>query len=133
MAVRRNGEAARDLSTRALISEITGKASLLVKKEIELAKTEIRADLRSELQMAKALGIAAVAALLGVNAFLVAVILALATTIPGWAAALIVGGVMLGIGAMVGYIGWRRRVTSPLALTRHTLREDIQWVKERLA
>ena len=134
MAVVRNGEsAARDLSNRALITEITGKARLLAKKEIELAKAEIRADVKSELQTAKALGIAAVAALLGVNALLVAVILALATAIPGWAAALIVGGVILGVAAVLGYIGWRRHVKNPLASTRRTLRKDIQWLKERLA
>ena len=57
----------RELSNRALIAEITGKASLLARKEIELAKTEIRADLQAQLGMVKALAIAAVAALLGVN------------------------------------------------------------------
>ena len=54
---------ARELSNRALISEITGKALLLAKKEIELAKTELRADLKAELGMVKAIGIAALAAL----------------------------------------------------------------------
>ena len=35
--------------------------------------------------------------------------------------------------AIVGYIGWQRRVTRPLAVTRKTVTEDLQWVKERLA
>jgi hypothetical protein len=124
---------ARELSNRALISEITGKASLLVKKEIELAKAEIRADLNAQLGMVKALGIAALAALSGLNMMLVAGVLALGLTVPSWLAALIVGGTLLVVAATLGYIGWKRMVTNPLALTRQTLKEDVQWVKERLA
>jgi hypothetical protein len=52
---------------------------------------------------------------------------------PGWLAAVLVGGVILVISAIVGYIGWQRRVTRPLAVTRETVTEDMQWVKERLA
>jgi hypothetical protein len=52
---------------------------------------------------------------------------------PGWLAALIVGGILLAIGAIVGYVSWTRRVTTPLALTRKTLKEDLRWAKERLA
>jgi putative superfamily III holin-X len=60
-------------------------------------------------------------------------VLVLAMVIPGWAAALLGGGVMLAIAAGVGSVGWRRHVTTPLALTRQTLKEDIQWAKERVA
>ena len=133
METRRAAYSPRHLSNRALIGEITGKATLLARKEIELAKAEIRADLKSQLATVKAMGFAALAGLLGVNILLVAVVLALATTIPGWLAALIVGGAILLIGAVVGYVGWRRMVTNPLALTRQSLKEDVRWVKERLA
>jgi Putative Actinobacterial Holin-X, holin superfamily III len=133
MTMERDGQVPRGLSNRALLGEITAKASLLVKKEIELAKAEIRADLRSELAMGKALAIAFVTALTGVNLLLVAGVLALATLMPGWMAALIVGGSLLVIGAVVGWIGWSRRVTAPLAVTRRTLKEDMQWAKERVA
>jgi hypothetical protein len=124
---------ARELSNRALLGEITGKASLLARKEIELAKAEIRADLQSQLGTVKAFGVAAVAALLGVNLLLVAGVLALGLKIAAWLAALIVGGALLVIAAIVGYVGWKRMVTNPLALTRQTLKEDVQWMKERLA
>jgi hypothetical protein len=123
----------RELSNRALISEITGKASLLARKEIELAKTEIRADLQAQLGMVKALAIAAVAALLGVNLLLVAAVLAVGFKMAGWLAALIIGGLFLALGAIAGYISWRRMVKTPLALTRQSLKEDVRWVKERLA
>jgi hypothetical protein len=125
--------ATRQLSNRALISEITGKASLLARKEIELAKAEIRADFGAQLGMVKALSIAAIAALLGLNLLFVAGVLALALTIPGWLAALLVGGALIVVGAIAGYVGYRRMVTKPLAVTRQTLKEDVRWVKERLA
>jgi Putative Actinobacterial Holin-X, holin superfamily III len=124
---------ARDLTNRALISEITGKASLLARKEIELAKAEIRADVHAQLGMVKALGVAAIAALLGLNLLLVAGVLALGLKIAGWLVALIVGGLLLVAAAVMGYVGWRRMVRTPLALTRQTLKEDVRWVKERLA
>ena len=124
---------ARELSNRALLGEITGKASLLVQKEIELAKAEIRADLRTQLGTVKAFGVAAIAALLGLNLLLVAGVLALGLKIAAWLAALIVGGALLVTAVIVGYVGWRHIVTNPLALTRQTLKEDVRWMKERLA
>jgi uncharacterized protein YciW len=44
----------------------------------------------------------------------------------------VAGGLLL-IAAIVAYVSWQRRVTAPLALTRKTLKEDVQWAKERLA
>ena len=128
-----NDRVARDLSLRELVSEITGKASLLVKKEVELAKAEIKADLDSELATAKGLIAALVAALSGVNLLLVALVLGLSTWMPGWLAAVIVAAAVFIIGGIVGYVSWTRRVTTPLAATRKTLKEDVQWAKERLA
>lgn len=127
-----NGNA-RALSTRELIVEITEKVTLLARKEVELAKTEIKADLEAELSTAKGLGVAALGVVLGLNMLLVALVLALATYIPAWLAALLLGGALLLIGGIVGYVSWTRRVTKPLAVTRKTLKEDVQWAKERLA
>jgi hypothetical protein len=127
------GEDTRALSVGALINEIMGKVTLLAKKEIELAKVEVKADMESELAMAKGLAIAALVAVLGLNMLLVALVFALATVMPGWLAALLIGGGLVVIGGILGYVSWTRRVTSPLALTRKTIREDGQWVKERLA
>jgi uncharacterized membrane protein YqjE len=128
----RNGDA-RALSMRELLGQITGKVTLLVEKEVELAKTEIKADLESTLSMAKGLGIAALGMVLGLNMLLVALVLALAPYISPWLAALLVGGTLLVIGGIFGYVTWVGRVTKPLAITRKTLKEDAQWAKERLA
>jgi hypothetical protein len=130
---RANDEGARALSVGSLITEIMGKVTLLAKKEIELAKVEVKADIESELATAKGLATAALVTVLGLNTLLVALVFALATVMPGWLAGLLLGGGLTMIGAILGYVSWTRRVTTPLALTRKTIREDTQWVKERLA
>ncbi|MEX2223050.1 MAG: phage holin family protein [Candidatus Rokuibacteriota bacterium] len=119
-------------STRALLSALARKAGLLVQKEIELARAEMASDLRSWRILAVGLGIALLAALIGVNLLLVAVVLALAAYMPGWLAALIVASVVFAIGAIAGRVGWQRRVRTPMVLTRKTLKEDWQWMKEQV-
>ncbi len=125
----------RRMRTRELVSEVARTASALARKEVELAKAELRADLRREAKMAGGLGAAGLLAVWGVELLLVAVVLALMEggVLPGWAAALIVAAVVLAIGAVVGLWGWSRRVRKPLDATRHSLQEDVRWAKERLA
>jgi len=125
--------ATRSLSLRELIGEITAKVTLLAKKEVELAKTELKADLASELATVKGLGLAALVGVSGLNMLLVAIVLALAAYLPGWLAALLIGGLLVMVAGILGYVSWARRVTSPLPATRRTLKEDAQWAKERLA
>ncbi len=124
---------AEDLSMRKLVGEITSKAYLLARKEVDLAKAELKEDLRSQLTMIKALAVALVAGIAGVSVLLVAAVLALAQVIPGWLAALLVGGAVLAIAVAAGLYGWSRRLRNPLDATRRTLREDLQWAKERLS
>lgn len=122
----------QSLSTAALIKEITSEVSLLAKKQIDLAKTELQVDLKREIFMITGLGVAAMAALIAVNLLLVTAIFALALVLPGWVAGLIVSGFMLLVAAVAGIIGWSKRVRSPLERTRRELKEDVQWTKEHL-
>jgi Putative Actinobacterial Holin-X, holin superfamily III len=133
MPMLRNEAATRNLSSRALLAEIADRATLLAKKELELAKAELRADLKSELAMAKALAAAAVAGLTGLNLLLVSVVLAPGTVMPGWLAAVALGGLLLAFGALMAYWGWRKHVATPLLLTRQTLKQQMQWLKGRIA
>ena len=123
----------RSLSLRELIGEIIAKVTLLAKKEVELAKTELKADLVSELATVKGLGLAVLVGVCGLNMLLVATVLALAAYLPGWLAALLIGGLLAIVAGILGYVSWAHRVRSPLAATRRTLKEDAQWAKERLA
>jgi hypothetical protein len=126
-------QSAAALSTAELIKEITREVGVLVRKQIELAKAELREDVRAEAVAAGGLGVGAIAALLALNMIFVTIALALARVMPGWAAGLIVTGFLLGIAAIAALVGWSKRVRTPLERTRRSLQEDIKWTKERLA
>jgi hypothetical protein len=122
-----------DAPTGQLVGDLLKQSTELMKKELELAKAELRSDFKREIAAAKGLGVAGVCALCGLNLLLVAAVFGLATMMPGWAAALIVAGVVLAIGTVFGLIGWSKRVKTPLEKTQKTLKEDVQWAKERMA
>ena len=63
------------------------------KKQVELAKTELRADVRTEAKVAGGLGVAAVCGIITVTLLLVTAAFALALVMPAWGAGLIVTGV----------------------------------------
>ena len=121
------------MSNRELVGHVIESATLLAKKEIELAKTELKQDIKAELGMAKGLGVAGLCALCTVNLMLVATALALGNVVAEWAAALLVAAVVLAVGTVAGLIGWAKRVKHPLESTRRSLKEDALWAKERLA
>jgi hypothetical protein len=60
------------LSSPRLVGETAREAIALIKAQVELARTELKEDLRSEVGAAKGLSVALVAALCGVNILLVA-------------------------------------------------------------
>jgi len=119
-------------TTRALVGEIGSQLVQLAQTEVELARAELASDVRAGRRAMAGLGVATVAALAGLTLLLVAVVLALATLMPGWLAALIVAAVVFGVGATAGYVGWKHRPRSPLALTRKSLKEDWEWLKEQV-
>jgi hypothetical protein len=123
------------MRTKDIVTELARKASLLARKEVELAKAELKADVRAEIKMASGLGVAGLCGIFTVQLLLVAVVLALteAGVMPGWAAALLVAAVVLAVGTGAGLWGWARRVRKPLDATRRSLREGVQWTKEQIA
>lgn len=120
-------------STRALVGEIGSQLIQLAQTEVELARAELAGDMRSGRRTVVGLGVATVAALVGLTLLLVAVVLALVPLMPGWLAALIVAAGVLGLSATVGGLAWKQRPRSPLARTRKSLKEDWEWLKERVA
>jgi hypothetical protein len=131
----RDAASLHGLTTRELVVELARQASLLARKEIALAKSEVREDLRAEVRTAKGLGVAAVCALCTLNLLLVAAAFALveADLLRGWLAALIVAAVVLAVGTVAGLVGWKRRVRQPLDATRRSVQENMRWAKERMA
>lgn len=119
--------------TSALIGDLASQTKALVTKEMELAKLELKEDLRQELVAATRLGIAGLAGFLALNLLLVTCVLALAHVMANWGAGLLATGVMLVVAAAMAVSGWKRITRAPLERTRRTLKEDARWAKERLA
>ena len=118
---------------KELLLRITGGVKLLAAKEAELAKAELHSNLKASAGTVKSLGVAAVCGLLGLNMLLVAGVLGLATVMQPWTAALMVAITLLAIGSTVFGIGWNSRLKNPLEVTRASLKEDVQWINDRIA
>jgi hypothetical protein len=121
------------LSTVQLLKEIASQGGLLVKKQIALAKTELKSDARTEAKVAGGLGLAAVGAIITVTLLLVTVAFALALVLPAWAAGLIVSGVMAVFVGILAGVSWSRRIRNPLQRSRDELKQDVRFTKERFA
>ena len=118
---------------RELLREIRAEGTHLLRKEIELVRIELRADLRSEAIAVGCLSAACAGGVIGSILLLVTLILALARVMPGWGAGLIVSGAVLLFSAVAAVVGWKYRVRAPLERTRQALKGDLHWTKERYA
>lgn len=121
----------QSVPTFSLIQQITDDAKDLVKMEIELAKAEAKVDASSEIDLAKGAVVAAICGIMGLNMLLMSAVFAFAPDL-GWLAALIVGLVLLAIGAVAAFVGWRRAEKNPLGITRESIQEDIEWAKQQI-
>ncbi|HZR12381.1 MAG TPA: phage holin family protein [Acidimicrobiia bacterium] len=121
-----------EASLGELFSEMTSDLGLLVRKEIELAKTETKEELTRAGRGAAMFGAAAVAGMLALLLVSFAAAWGLAVVIPtGWA--FLVIGVIYGVVAAVVALRGRdqmKRVGAP-EQTIQTLKEDVQWARAR--
>ena len=117
-------------TTRALLGDVVKQSTELVKKELELARVELKEDVRREVAMLKGIAVAALCGLAAFGLLLAAAVFGLGLIVPMWAAALIVAGGVAVIGAIAFAIGWTRRARSLLSTTRTTLKEDVRWAKQ---
>lgn len=126
------GSGLRQVPTPELIRQLARTAGELARKEVALARAELRADLRTQARAALAVGVAVLCAFFGAQLLVAAAALGLvAAGLPGWAAALAVAAVVLIAGAAVGLRGWARRVRVPLGATRRSFREAGRWATGR--
>lgn len=114
-----------------LLRSLLADLRLMLKREAELAKLEVK-DKGSRLGIAGGiLAGAAVAALLAIGTLIAAAVLGLAIVLPPWAAALIVGAVLVLVAVVMVLIGRARmRAVGSLAPTAtiETAREDMAWI-----
>jgi hypothetical protein len=121
-------------STPELIRSIAADTSTLVKKEIELAREEVKEAAIARLKGGALMATAGVVALVMLVFLALAAAVALDAVVPGWASRLIVAGGLLaiaGIAASIGLRGMRRPSMAPEE-TRRTVKEDVRWAKQQL-
>ncbi len=129
-----NGSALRDQPVSDLVKQLTEQTKTLVQQEIELAKAELGQKGR---KAGLGVGMFGAAGLLGFFAFATltaCVVLVLATAIAPWLAALVVAALY---GAVAGALalGGKKQVTEATPpvpeQTVDTVKEDVQWAKQR--
>jgi hypothetical protein len=131
-AVPTDRERLREASVGDLLRSLLIDVALMARHEAELAKLEMK-DKGSRLAIAGGLLVgAAVVALLALGTFVAAAVLALATVLPAWGAALIVGAMLVVVALALFLIG-RARIRSVGSLaptaTIETAREDVAWIR----
>jgi len=117
-----------------LFSELTRETSTLVRKEMELAKTEMTDKATKAGKNIGFLAIGGAVAYAGLLAVIGGVILLLANAISLWVSALVVGLIV----AVVGYVLVQKGLTALKNLdlvprqTIETLKEDKEWAKDQI-
>ena len=114
-----------------LVSKATGELSTLFRKEIELAKTELKLEMAKAGRGAGMFGGAGFAGYLAVLFLSLAAVFGLAEAMPLWGAALVVAAVYVSAAGVLAIVGKRAMMTfSPAPkLTIQTLKEDAKWAR----
>jgi hypothetical protein len=118
------------VSTADLVRNAFDEARTLVRLEVELAKREVRKEIKQLEGAAIAFAVAAVTALLGLAMLLVAIVLAAGAK---WEVALGIGGASLVVAGIAAFFGAGALPKKPLDKTRHRVEGDLQQLKERVA
>lgn len=121
--------------TGELISRASEQITTLVRAEMRLALAEMKDKGKHAGVGAGLFGGAGLVALYGAAALLVAVIVALDLVMPLWAAALIVGAVLLAAAGVLGLTGRKQfgqAVPPKPAKAMESVEKDITEIKERV-
>ena len=122
-----------DDSIAALISQVTEESSRLVRTELRLAQVEMTAKAKTAGVGIGAFGVASILALFGIGCLIVTAIFALALVLPTWAAALIVGVLVLAVAGVAALIGKKKvgEATPPMPTSAvENVKADVAEIKE---
>jgi hypothetical protein len=119
-----------EASTADLVRGAMDEAKELVRLEVELAKEEVKVELKRVEHSAIAFGVSAAAAVIVLCLLGMALVLALGATA---AVALAVALAFLVVGALAGFIGYGMLPTFPLGKTRTRLQNDVNQLKEHIS
>lgn len=117
-----------------LLKELMSEASLLIRQEVALARTEMTEKFKVMARASVMLIVAAFVGLLAAGVLTATIVLAIDVALPAWAAALIVTVAYLIIAGVFGLVGVKRlqKVGKPVPeQTIETIKEDISWAKHQ--
>ena len=129
------GEAPAHRSVAALLSDLAGETSLLVRQEIALLKAELNAKLARAGLGAGAIAAGGLIAFSGWLALVAAAIIGLSYVLAPWLSALIIGVFVIAIGAALVLFG-KSRLNAEALVPRRTLnslREDEAWIRDQVS
>lgn len=121
-------------STPQLVRSIANDTTLLVKKEVELAKQELVEAIVARVKAAAAMLVAGLMAMFGVIFLGSAAAHALENVVDPWLARVVVGGgffVLAGLAAAMGLLRAKKPPLKP-EMTVETVKEDVEWAKAQL-
>jgi len=129
-----NGSALQDQSVSDLVRQLTEQTKTLARQEIELAKAELTEKGKKAGLGAGMFGAAGVLGFVAFAVLTASAVLALATAVAPWLAALIVAVVYGAIAGGLALTGKKelQAATPPVPeQTVDTVKEDVRWTKQR--
>ena len=123
-------------STGELVQRLSTQLSELVRRELDLARAELTAKGKRAGEGAGLAGAGAVVALFGAGALIAAAIAGLATVLPVWLSALIVGVVLLLVAGVLALVGRGRLRQAAPPVPEQAVRgvqEDVAVIKNSAA
>ena len=125
-----------DLSREAplgeLLRRVAERVTALGEAQIGMARAELARDFEVEVRRLRALGVALLLVTCGLQLFVVALVLALATRLDGWLATLLVAAPLLVAGVAVLLVARPREGAPFLEKTLEALKEDLRWLRTLL-
>jgi nitrate/nitrite transporter NarK len=130
----RGGGAPSEASLAELIKQLSDQSSRLARQEVELAKAELAYKGKRAGIGAGMFGGAGVFGFYGLGALIAAAILALATAVTAWLAALIIAVVLAAVAGVLAMQGKTKvqQATPPVPEeATESVKEDVQWAKTK--
>lgn len=117
-----------------LFAHVTRNMVTLMRKELELAKVEMREKISASGKDMALLGIGGAIVFAGFLVALIAAVAGLSLVLPVWAAALVVAVTVMLIGGILLAVGLQRLKKTDLKPTQAiaSFKESKQWMKEQL-
>ncbi len=116
-----------------VLQDIVHNVQDIIRSEVRLAKTEFKEEAAKAKESVILLAAGAVSGILAFAFLLLTIVYALALVMPGWAAALIVGGVLAIIAGVALTAGIKRfkQIHPTPEHTVESIKESVEWAKQR--